>query len=158
MYRQLNHQRSVKWCLLFYVGVIVTVIDVGCNCNASVDNDHVTEIPSSDEKEQPPSHFPNRDSTRMMQHPPRASTKLSDTSYWCDDQHEDFVRGLPGYVPIRPPSCWYSGYVSYEVEGALIHTHYTLQTAEFLSDNVDSTAESSSIDNPYQKPLIYWSS
>ncbi len=75
------------------------------------------------------------------------------TSYWCDDDHPDYVHALPGYVPVVPPSCWYSGYLTYEFLGRSINTHYTLQIAEFSNsdDNVDS-------DSPLRKPLIYWSS
>ena len=52
-------------------------------------------------------------------------------SYWCDEDHVDYVRTIPGYVPVVPPSCWYSGYLTYEFLGRTIHTHYTLQIAEF---------------------------
>jgi hypothetical protein len=84
-----------------------------------------------------------------------ASNKM-ESSYWCNDQHEDFVHFIPGYVPMSPPSCWYSGYVSYEVAGTLIHTHYTLQTAELLAK--DSKRSDADVENPFSKPLIYWSS
>lgn len=92
--------------------------------------------------------------TTNIQNPP--AHKLVESSYWCNDQHEDFVRSIPGYVPVVPPTCWYSGYVSYEISGTLIHTHYTLQTAEFLSE--DSTRANGDVKSPFVKPLIYWSS
>jgi hypothetical protein len=76
--------------------------------------------------------------------------------HWCNDQHEDFVYFIPGYIPMAPPSCWYSGYVSYELAGTLIHTHYTLQTAELLTK--DNKSSNGDINSPFSKPLIYWSS
>ena len=81
----------------------------------------------------------------------------SSSNYWCDDEHEDFVHVIPGYIPIQPPSCWYSGYLTYEISGRLIHTHYTLQTAELLSSYSDASSKDH-VENPFQKPLIYWSS
>jgi hypothetical protein len=76
-------------------------------------------------------------------------------SYWCDDDHPDYVHSLPGYVPVVPPSCWYSGYLTYDFLGRTVHTHYTLQIAEFLRSNDENDVNS---DSPLQKPLIYWSS
>ena len=78
-------------------------------------------------------------------------------SYWCDEDHADYVHSLPGYVPVVPPSCWYSGYLTYDFMGRAIHTHYTLQIAEFVSSNNDDDKEFDSY-SPLQKPLIYWSS
>jgi hypothetical protein len=82
------------------------------------------------------------------------SSKASSSSYWCNEDHEDYVHTIPGYIPVQPPSCWYSGYVSYEIAGQLIHTHYTLQTAELISSSMESNVQN----NAFQKPLIYWSS
>jgi hypothetical protein len=76
-------------------------------------------------------------------------------SYWCDEDHDDYIHALPGYIPITPPSCWYSGYLTYEFLGRTIHTHYTLQIAEFFHSHNDSDVDGY---NPLQKPLIYWSS
>ena len=85
-----------------------------------------------------------------------SSSSSSFTSYWCDDDHPDYVHALPGYVPVVPPSCWYSGYLTYEFLGRSINTHYTLQIAEFSnSEDNDNNVDS---DSPFRKPLIYWSS
>lgn len=69
--------------------------------------------------------------------------------------HPDLVRSLPGYPAVQPPSCWYSGYLHYELAGQQVHTHYTLQTAELLDDDVNDTSSGTSSSS---KPLIYWSS
>jgi hypothetical protein len=66
------------------------------------------------------------------------------TDSYCIEDHPDRVTALPGYPYEQPPSCWYSGYLHYEVAGQQVHTHYTLLTAEF--------------DWNQTKPLIYWSS
>lgn len=79
------------------------------------------------------------------------------TSYWCDEDHVDYVTTIPGYVPVVPPSCWYSGYLIYEFLGRTIHTHYTLQIAEFITTGTTTNDDVENY-NPLQKPLIYWSS
>ena len=76
-------------------------------------------------------------------------------SYWCDEDQTDYVHSLPGYVPVEPPSCWYSGYLTYDFLGRTINTHYTLQIAEFLDSQDEKDIDNYS---PLQKPLIYWSS
>jgi carboxypeptidase C (cathepsin A) len=60
----------------------------------------------------------------------------------CNCSHCDFVPHLPGFnQPL--PSPWWSGFLDYQFEGHLIHTHYVLVQAE---------------DDFHQnKPLIYWS-
>jgi hypothetical protein len=88
----------------------------------------------------------------------RGPKSSSLASYWCDEDHVDFVQAIPGYVPVVPPSCWYSGYLTYEFLGRTIHTHYTLQIAEFLSSSNDDIDQNEESYNPLQKPLIYWSS
>jgi len=45
------------------------------------------------------------------------------------------------------PSPWYSGYLTYELEGHTIHTHYVLVMSERMHEDDEAT----------QKPLIYWS-
>jgi hypothetical protein len=93
--------------------------------------------------------FVYADTTNSQSLPNESSIIAS--SYWCNEDHDDYVHTIPGYIPIQPPSCWYSGYVSYEIAGQMIHTHYTLQTAELLSSTT-------TISNVFRKPLIYWSS
>lgn len=63
----------------------------------------------------------------------------------------DRIHHLPGYnAPL--PSPWYSGYLTYELQGHTIHTHYVLVMAERLQgEQNDSNAEYAA------KPLIYWS-
>lgn len=57
----------------------------------------------------------------------------------------DRVHHLPGFdAPL--PSPWYSGYLTYDLDGHTIHTHYVLVMAERL--------ESESVHT--KKPLIYW--
>ena len=46
-------------------------------------------------------------------------------------------------------------YLTYEFLGRTIHTHYTLQIAEFINNDDDDVDHNY---NPLQKPLIYWSS
>lgn len=56
-------------------------------------------------------------------------------------QHPDFVPHLPGFdQPL--PSPWFSGYLTYELEGRTVHTHYVLIQAE---EDFNET-----------KPVIYW--
>jgi carboxypeptidase C (cathepsin A) len=63
----------------------------------------------------------------------------------CWTEHEDLVTALPGWnQPL--PSRWFSGYLHYEFEGRMVHTHYILVQAE--NDDDDLTEK---------KPLIYWS-
>ena len=63
--------------------------------------------------------------------------------YECDRVHH-----LPGYdAPL--PSPWYSGYLTYDLDGHTIHTHYVLVMAERLQEESDETHA--------QKPLLYWS-
>ena len=60
----------------------------------------------------------------------------------------DRIHHLPGYdAPL--PSPWYSGYLTYDLQGHTIHTHYVLVMAERLQDQDETTHD--------QKPLIYWS-
>ena len=60
----------------------------------------------------------------------------------------DRITSLPGYnAPL--PSPWYSGYLTYDLEGHTIHTHYVLVMAEQLEGEDDATHS--------KKPLIYWS-
>jgi hypothetical protein len=74
-----------------------------------------------------------------------------DLPYFCAP-HPDLVTFVPGYG--IPPSCWYSGYVHYEIAGQLVHTHYTLLTAEQRPSGGGTTAASMSRNDN----LIYWSS
>lgn len=85
----------------------------------------------------------------------------------CDEDHPDLVTSMiPGYPADAAPlsSCWYSGYLHYEVAGQQVHTHYTLMTAESVFDDNkldnddDSDNSSSSSSRNTSKPLIYWSS
>jgi hypothetical protein len=69
-----------------------------------------------------------------------ASAATESTCFSKD--HPDFVPRLPGFnQPL--PSAWFSGYLTYELEGRTIHTHYVLVQAEEDFDE--------------GKPLIYWS-
>lgn len=133
--------------------VIVSLIFIGV-CRSENDGANPLEM-------HPPVRSSSFDSLRENSSSSTASIKgpasdIMTSSYWCNDQHEDFVHSIPGYVPMAPPSCWYSGYVSYELAGTLIHTHYTLQTAELLTE--DSKSSYGDLNNPFSKPLIYWSS
>lgn len=57
--------------------------------------------------------------------------------------HPDRMTSFPGWdQPL--PSAWYSGYLDYELEGQMIHTHYVLVQAEDHEGNDD------------ELPLIYW--
>jgi hypothetical protein len=50
-----------------------------------------------------------------------AATSSSSSSCFFQ-QHPDFVPHLPGYnQPL--PSAWFSGYLTYELEGRTVHTH-----------------------------------
>lgn len=61
------------------------------------------------------------------------------TSCNCKDR----VYSIPGWnQPL--PSPWYSGLLTYEFQGRIIHTHYILVLAEFDAEYA-------------RKPLIYWS-
>mmetsp|Transcript_15704 Transcript_15704/g.39506 ORF Transcript_15704/g.39506 Transcript_15704/m.39506 type:complete len:589 (-) Transcript_15704:45-1811(-) len=63
----------------------------------------------------------------------------------CLDQcsHPDRMTSFPGWnQPL--PSAWYSGYLDYELEGQMVHTHYILVQAE----DQEGTDE--------DLPLIYW--
>jgi len=69
--------------------------------------------------------------------------------------HEDAVKHLPGLD--RPmPSNWYSGYVRYELEGQMVHTHYILIEAEYDDDD-DNEEEGRDKKEADEVPLIYWS-
>ncbi|KAL7581813.1 hypothetical protein ACA910_022337 [Epithemia clementina (nom. ined.)] len=71
---------------------------------------------------------------------------------------------FPGWTSRQPlPSPWYSGYVSYEFEGRMIHTHYVLVLAEEeakegVKEEENGDRSSSSGGGAVEdKPLIYWS-
>ena len=55
--------------------------------------------------------------------------------------HPDRMHTIPG-LAMPPPSPWYSGYLTYELNGHTIHTHYILVEAE---------------EGEEDKPLLYWS-
>jgi serine carboxypeptidase-like clade 1 len=79
-----------------------------------------------------------------------SNTKSTDTCFSNPQEHPDFVPHLPGFnQPL--PSAWFSGYLTYQLEGRTIHTHYVLiESEEGVDENVEETADS-------EKPLIYWS-
>jgi hypothetical protein len=65
--------------------------------------------------------------TTTVNHSVDTTMSSSSLPYACVS-HPDLVTFVPGYGV--PPSCWYSGYVHYEIAGQQVHTHYTLLTAE----------------------------
>ena len=81
--------------------------------------------------------------------------------------HPDYVASLPGMKePL--PSPWYSGYLTYTLEGVTIHTHYILVEAETTAENQDlghvedgdgrkHHKEDDNDNDDGGKPLIYWS-
>ena len=95
---------------------------------------------------------------RVVDRVPDAQSGQKLASYWCDEGHADYVHELPGYVHVVPPSCWYSGYLTYEFLGRTVHTHYTLQIAEFFPSSDHDNENEVNHSSPLLKPLIYWSS
>eukprot|EP00537_Pseudo-nitzschia_pungens_P010310 CAMPEP_0172389194 /NCGR_PEP_ID=MMETSP1061-20121228/6161_1 /TAXON_ID=37318 /ORGANISM="Pseudo-nitzschia pungens, Strain cf. pungens" /LENGTH=636 /DNA_ID=CAMNT_0013119301 /DNA_START=333 /DNA_END=2243 /DNA_ORIENTATION=+ len=58
--------------------------------------------------------------------------------------HPDRMTSFPGWdAPL--PSAWYSGYLDYELEGQMVHTHYVFVQAEDHEGTDDDL------------PVIYWS-
>lgn len=78
--------------------------------------------------------------------------------------HADLVTHIPGTPETNAQSsssssCWYSGYIHYELFGRQVHTHYTLITAEAVDDDTDDDDEKEfASETKKDVPLIYWSS
>jgi hypothetical protein len=97
----------------------------------------------------------NTTTTTTVNHSVDPTTSSSSLPYSCVS-HPDLVTFVPGYGV--PPSCWYSGYVHYEIAGQQVHTHYTLLTAERLGQGLGDGGGGGAFSESRNDNLIYWSS